>query len=208
MATTVYVVRHGATPWTRAERVQGWASVPLSGTGREGMRSVAAELSSRIDADRLSRVLSSDLPRAEESAELVAEAFDPSPAVETDPAWRERDFGIYQGLDDERYERLYKSGVDSRTEKVLRTPENGESWRDVETRVLEAWRETKAALSADETVVLVSHYGPIHCLLAWAAGRRLEAEFRDGGYDVGGISRIVVEDGRERLVERNGTVLE
>jgi broad specificity phosphatase PhoE len=126
--------------------------------------------------------------------------------MELDPAWRERNFGIYQGLSDDRYERQVHD-VDSKG-GVLWSPENGESWRSVESRVLSAFEDIERRSSSGVTPIVVSHYGPIFCLLASVTGRRLEHEFRAEDYDEGGVSKIAFRDGERRLVFRNESAIE
>lgn len=194
--TTVYVVRHGQTPWTASERVQGWAPVPLNGAGAEQMEATATFLADRVDGDGI-RVVTSDLRRARESAEVVAAALGEAGPLETDEAWRERNFGVYQGLSDDRYHGDEAIQA-AKGNGLLWAPENGESWRAVETRVLAAWERLRETLDGEPTV-LVSHTGPILCLLAAVSGRRLETAFRETEVPEAGVARVVVDADGARL---------
>jgi probable phosphoglycerate mutase len=160
--TTIVAVRHGEATWNRQHRLQGWAPAPLTDLGREQADRLGAVLTERYDVDR---ILSSDLHRAEETVEVLREHVDAP--VTFEPAWRERDIGVYQGLSfDEMFERfpeydLGETGPDA----AHRRPESGESLVDVRERVVERWETTLAERESRETVLVVTHGGPIRLLL-------------------------------------------
>ena len=66
----VYILRHGATELNDPddERVRGWSQVPLSEDGKKQAREAAAALKK----DPPDAIFTSDLPRAKETAEIVA----------------------------------------------------------------------------------------------------------------------------------------
>jgi len=88
----VVLWRHGRTEWNVAGRVQGQSDVPLDDIGREQARDAA----SRLATLRPHRIVSSDLVRASETAEILAELT--SQEVELDIRLREMDFGAREGL--------------------------------------------------------------------------------------------------------------
>ncbi|MGQ9779993.1 MAG: histidine phosphatase family protein [Bacillota bacterium] len=88
----LYLVRHGQTDWNLAGRIQGHQPIPLNERGRE-----QAETLARFFARfPLAAVWSSDLPRAQETAERIAAPH--GLAVRTTPALRERAFGPLEGM--------------------------------------------------------------------------------------------------------------
>jgi broad specificity phosphatase PhoE len=90
--TELLLVRHGETDWNAELRVQGHADPSLNERGREQARALAASLADEtIDA-----VYSSDLARARETAEIVAEAL--GLGVHLDAGLREFDTGNWTGL--------------------------------------------------------------------------------------------------------------
>ncbi len=90
--TTILLARHGETDWNRDGRFQGWADPPLNARGREQARALAEQLRhTPFDA-----VFSSDLRRARETADIVAEPH--GIVVATDPGLREVDVGSWSGL--------------------------------------------------------------------------------------------------------------
>ena len=72
--TTLLLVRHGETDWNAARRIQGSTDIPLNDTGREQARATAASLAAQF-AGQSPVVVSSDLARARETAEIIAEAL-------------------------------------------------------------------------------------------------------------------------------------
>lgn len=165
--TTIVAVRHGETTWTREERVQGWAPVPLTDRGREQVAALGATLADRYAIDR---VLSSDLHRAAATVEILRESLDAP--VTTDPAWRERDLGVFQGLRrDELAERFPEFDLEAAGAAAAdRRPEGGESLLEVRDRVVGRWETTLEACGPDETVLVVTHGGPIRLLLGHLKG--------------------------------------
>jgi len=91
-ARRLVLVRHGETDWNRSGRAQGHADVPLNATGHAQAKAVAVVLADIAPV----RLWSSDLARARETAEAIAEATGLD--VELDPRLREYDVGERSGL--------------------------------------------------------------------------------------------------------------
>lgn len=191
MATLV-LLRHGETDWNRDRLVQGWAPVALNERGREQARAAGTYLAESYDIDQ---VIASDLRRTRETAALVGQSgVEPSPVFDRD--WRERGFGVFQGLG---YESVFgehpEYDVASGNADALEArPENGESLLDLRDRVLRGWRSVlervgnqtdeqssgdRTAIDddVDETVLVVTHGGPIYVLLAHVEGISLPEMF-------------------------------
>lgn len=163
MATLV-VVRHGETLWNRENRVQGWAPVALTETGRRQADSLAAAVADQYAVDRL---VSSDLRRTLETARPVGRAVDCEPTP--DRRWRERDFGVLQGLS---YGELFLGYPEFTLTEVGYTavearPEGGESLIEQRNRILDALTTLIDDMDSEETVVVVTHGGPLYLLLGW-----------------------------------------
>ena len=90
-ATSFHFLRHGRTDYNLRRIVQGQLDIPLDDTGRAQARAAADVLA---DAP-IGCIVSSDLIRARETAEIVGARLGLSPQF--DPAWRERNFGVKQG---------------------------------------------------------------------------------------------------------------
>lgn len=85
----LWLVRHGATEWSRSGRHTGTTDLPLLPEGEAAARRLAPLLAGA----GFTAVFSSPLRRARQTAEL---AGFPAPAI--DPLLREYDYGEYEGL--------------------------------------------------------------------------------------------------------------
>lgn len=92
MANLFFVLRHGQTDWNLQARLQGSTDIPLNDTGREQARRAAALL----DGRGLTRIVSSPLSRALETARIVGAALGLEPVI--DDRLIERHFGLFEGM--------------------------------------------------------------------------------------------------------------
>jgi 2,3-bisphosphoglycerate-dependent phosphoglycerate mutase len=88
----LFLFRHGETDWNREGRLQGHTDTPLNATGLAQAQSLAESLRPH----RLDAVLSSDLARAQRTAQIVAEALRVPLLIDT--GLRETDVGLAEGL--------------------------------------------------------------------------------------------------------------
>jgi len=199
---TVLLARHGETTWNRDGRLQGWAPTPLTDRGHEQARALATAVATEYDVDR---VVASDLRRARQTATHIADRVGREPTFES--AWRERDFGRYQGLPHETvfedHERLSlaRAGRDA----VDARPESGESLREVRERVLSGWERVLAESDPDETVAVVAHGGPLYLLLGAVDDRDIVSAVVDGEQHNCALNEVRVNDGAPRVVSENRT---
>jgi broad specificity phosphatase PhoE len=155
-------VRHGETDWNLGNRFQGRADPPLNETGRAQARELAATLAGRSFA----AVYSSPLRRAFETAEIVAESHGLRPvAVE---GLREVDVGAWQGLTRDEVEERFPDQFE-RWIAFGQGWDDGESYEQMGRRVVATLLEV-AGRHKGETVLAVTHGGPIRAALAAARG--------------------------------------
>ena len=160
--TRILLIRHGETDWNAAGRWQGHAPVPLNATGLRQSVALGRYLAERSPW-RVAAVYSSDLPRATQTAQAIADALELP--VRPDPRLREKDLGHWQGLtreevrawDAERYAHYREHWPD------VPVP-GGETILAMVTRARAALAEI-AAHHSGQTVVVVSHGGTIGNLL-------------------------------------------
>lgn len=91
--THICVARHGETDWNTEGKLQGWLDVPINHRGREQARDMARALAPA----GFTRLYSSSLSRALETAEIIAEELQLAPPACHD-GLRERNFGVIQGI--------------------------------------------------------------------------------------------------------------
>lgn len=174
--TTVVLVRHGVTAHTVDKRFSGGlasANPGLSDEGRDQVRATAAWLPSLVpDVDAL---IASPVRRTMESAEIVAEAL--GHEVEVEPGFAEMEFGRWDGLTFAEVAERHQDELDAWLGSLDVAPGGGESFRQVEQRVLSGLERLLAA-HRGKTVVVVSHVTPIKTLVAHVLGAPLEAVYR------------------------------
>ena len=159
--TRVLCIRHGETDWNAAGRWQGNAPVPLNEIGRAQSAALGRYLAS--NGTRLAALYSSDLPRAWQTAQAIAEAL--RLTVQPEPRLREIDLGDWQGLTREEVlawdaDRYAAYRADWRT---IPAP-NGESRVALKARARAAFDDI-AARHPGQTVGLVTHGGTLGMLL-------------------------------------------
>ncbi len=99
--TVLTLIRHGETDWNRDRLIQGSTDIPLNDTGRQQARETGAALRAQpelVDADLPPIVVSSDLSRARETAEIIAMQLGAASPRQY-PGLRERAYGEAEGID-------------------------------------------------------------------------------------------------------------
>ncbi len=91
--TELLLIRHGETDYNRELRFQGQVDVPLNATGQAQAR----RLAQRLADEPLDLLVSSDLRRAQATAEPLL-ALRPGGTLHTDRGWREQGFGVLDGM--------------------------------------------------------------------------------------------------------------
>ena len=158
----LHLIRHGETALNVARVLQP-AHTPLSQRGRAQARALAE----RLVPLRLSAIISSDLPRALQTAEAIAAAC--ALPIETSALLHERNFGDLRGRP---YDTLGYDPI-----AADEAPPGGESMAEFEARAAQAWqRVLQAHALAGGPIAVVTH------------GLVLKAWLRPGLIDLGGMS--------------------
>lgn len=160
--TRLLIVRHGETVWNAEGRMQGQLDILLNDKGHLQAKQVAEVFERLGIVTEVDAIVSSDLSRASQTADVIAAAC-PGVKRGTYAGLREVHFGILQG-------KLIEEGKAVRTEVQAawlrgdfeRSVEGGESVAQVMQRGLDALR---AAAMLGSTVVVVAHGG----LIKWCA---------------------------------------
>jgi len=176
-ATTIVLVRHGVTQHTSERRFSGGlssANPALSDEGREQARTTGAWLAPlKGDIDLL---VASPVRRTRETAEEIAAALGGVDVVE-EPGFAEMEFGAWDGLTFLEVAEKFPGDMEKWFGDWEHRPGGGESFRDVEKRVLAA-RDRLLEEHAGKTVVVVSHVTPIKVLVTDALQAPPQAMYR------------------------------
>ena len=139
----IFLIRHGETIGNAARIVQ-LPDVPLSPRGI----AQAERLARRLARESVTRILSSDLTRARETAECLQRAT--GAPLNFEPLLHERNFGDIRGT---AYAEL---GLDMFAPDYA--PPNGETWPVFHARVDRAWERVRAmAATTDGNLAVVTH---------------------------------------------------
>jgi alpha-ribazole phosphatase len=161
------VVRHGQTACNTDNIWHGWDNCGLTETGEAQAKAVSARLASEhIDA-----IYSSDSRRTLETARLIAAMHGLEPIA--DPGLRERKAGEFEGVAvDEilaRHPTIYQERA---ADYWVWRPPGGESFLEVKERTLAVIRRLTVQ-HRGETVVMVTHMGPLRVLVSHFMGMPL-----------------------------------
>lgn len=167
--TELLLIRHGETLWNQQHRMQGQHDSPLTPTGLQQARQLAA----RLKETSFTTLYSSDLGRAHQTARCIGDAT--GHEVIADEGLRERGFGIFEGLTNHEIEQRHPEDY------VLfasRHPDyampGGESAAQFRERVVTTL-DRIAARHDGETIVIVSHGLVLDALYRTACKMALDA---------------------------------
>ncbi|MHB1186984.1 histidine phosphatase family protein [Thiobacillus sp.] len=167
IATRICIIRHGETDWNVEKRIQGHTDVPLNETGRAQALAMAFNAAHH----RFQAIYSSDLLRATETAQVLAQREDLE--VNLLPQLRERHFGLFQGITAaqgaERHPEAYVHYVARDLDYDFRT---GESLRRFAERVADGINWLVRHHSG-QMIAVVSHSGVLDVIYRRATGRPL-----------------------------------
>ncbi len=195
---SLILIRHGETDWNRAGRIQGLTDIPLNDAGREQARRAAEELRSELaispsDAADAAVIVSSDLQRAAETADIIAGALGLD-APRRYPELRERAYGDAEGLLTAEFQRRWGPW------HVADVP-GAETRADLRRRALAALTRAQhdaAPMGTTLPLMVVAHGALIREVIGHATDDRLP----EPGVRLpnGSLHRFEVETGRLRLV--------
>jgi broad specificity phosphatase PhoE len=166
----LWLARHGQTDWNLEGRWQGQSS-DAPALNETGKTQALAILEQAKDLD-ISAVYTSDLQRAQQTAEAVARPLGLPVTVE--PCLREMDLGAWEGMLYDDIRSQFPREYAQRTHDPIHTPApDGESPLNVAERVIPAVEEIAARHPA-ESVLIVSHGISLAVLVCHAGGIPLD----------------------------------
>lgn len=152
--THVYLVRHGETAWNRERRFQGHRDIPLSSEGFIQAERLAESLKTEV----FDAIYSSDLRRAYQTAEIIAEKHGLS--VVTLKKLRERSVGEWEGLTQEEVAARFPDW----RQRIAEGRHGAESFAELQERMMDQLEEL-VRLHRGGRILAVSHGGSINAVL-------------------------------------------
>jgi len=169
--STLYLVRHGDARQDKVKRYIGQIDLPLNAVGR----SQIFALQRTLDEIDFGRIYSSDLSRCLETARIIAGPLGKN--ISTDPNLREIALGEWEGQPMASIRERFPQEYTRRgREMVDFAPPGGESFRDLQTRVIPAFLQIIRRASG--TVLLVAHAGVNRTILCHVLGLPLDELFQ------------------------------
>lgn len=191
-ATEILLIRHGETAWNAVKRLQGHLDIPLN---EEGERQAAA-LGEWLRDEPLHAIVSSDLQRAQQTAQAIGQRQ--GVPVQIDAGLRERCYGAFEGLNysdiGQHYPEAYASWQAREIDFVFPPGERvGESTRQFQARTMSAILR-HAQQYRGRKIALVAHGGVLECANRAARSLPLNAP-RDYTILNASINRFTFKDG-------------
>ena len=149
----ILALRHGQSEWNAEGRWQGQADPPLTSLGEQQALLAANQLLN--SGEIFDTIASSDLQRAQRTAEIIAEIVGDG-VVELRTEFRERLAGSWQGLTRSEIETLSPGAIENQ-----QWPEGYESDESVISRVIPAIHELA---KTSDRLLIVAHSGLIRAL--------------------------------------------
>ena len=195
--TNILLIRHGETAWNAVRRLQGHIDIPLNA---EGERQAGA-LAQALAAESIDVIVSSDLQRARQTAQAVADQYDGA-RLQIDANLRERCYGVFEGMLYTEVEQQYPADFalwQARDIDAVMPPGErvAESFRQFYARATSAIREW-AGRHPGKTVAIVAHGGVLECAYREAVGMQLDSP-RDFQVKNASINRFTLSGGKLAL---------
>jgi broad specificity phosphatase PhoE len=191
----LYLIRHGRTVLNTQNVVHKKDDdEALDGVGVKQ----AAQIARVCKDESIQIVYSSPEERAKQTAEVICHAINLVPRVLEDLG--ERNWGEWSGMQwEDIRSRLNTMSLDQR---YSFTPPNGESWRQMDERLMQAL--SKIISDNNERAAVVSHGGSLRALMPILKGEPKESSFK---YDFKSASLTIFEHtgGRWRELVENDT---
>jgi broad specificity phosphatase PhoE len=163
MRGRLLLIRHAQSEWNALGRWQGQADPPLSEEGRLQVVAAAARVATESWFAGFDLVISSDLARARETAELLAGRLGVVSPFLIEKGLREYDAGDWSGLTLAEIEARWPGEVERFMHGLVSSPPGGEDRGSFDARVAETARRLAEAATEGgaESVLVVAHGGVV-----------------------------------------------
>ncbi|MBH1942572.1 histidine phosphatase family protein [Mobilitalea sibirica] len=155
----IYFIRHGKD---EEGYRGGWSQRGLTEEGRKQAQKLANHLYANKDIFKFTRLISSDLNRAKETAYYIAEKFEIE--IELNQEWRETNNGIIAGLPNEEVEKTFP-GLYFASLGMDESYSGGESPREFFDRISHSfYKLIEEVNQRKEDIVVITHSGVINII--------------------------------------------
>ncbi len=170
----VYLARHGETDWNSEQRIQGSVDIELNAKGQAQARALSVALARHHASQAFTRLICSDQLRTRSTiAPFVAASGLP---CEYSPWWRERCFGVLEGLRQQEIAAQYPHFESAWRERRLGNwLPGGESIDGICQRISAALTSLADSSQSEQRVLIVTHGGGMDAAYRHATGMALEA---------------------------------
>ncbi len=127
----ILILRHGESEWNAMGLWQGWANPALSQAGQQQ----CIEIAQRLVHEKFDHIISSDLLRAIQSAQIIASVAK-IPTSTASIHLRERNIGLWSGYSKEQIHKKWSHEYQLWRQDQLERPPEGESHSELMQRVI------------------------------------------------------------------------
>ncbi len=194
----IYIVRHGQTDWNIQKKTQGHTNTPLNKAGKIQ----AGELAKNLRGINFDKIFSSDLLRANQTAEIIA--LEKKIAVEITELLRERRYGHFEGKNAEALKDfdLMRAALSKEERFKFKPYKDVESDEEVVNRMIRFIREI-SIIYIGKTILFVTHGGIMRAFL-----NHLGMDLPNGSIGNGAYAEILSDGVDILLKETQGITLD
>lgn len=192
----IILVRHGEAENNVGELTGGWTDTPLTERGLRQASAIAERLRGELTGQAC-RIVSSDLRRAKQTAEVIGSVLGVEPIPE--PGLRERNNGAATGKTKAEARRLY---IEPTHPLIDWAPyPDAETWRLLNRRVSATMDRIYAG--EGENLIVVGHSGSLHHVIFWWLRLPVEiVEYINLGLDNASLTTLSVTGLDQRRLDR------
>lgn len=198
-ASELWVIRHAESTWNAGGLYQGQSDVPLSAAGERQ----AEALARRLSGQRFDAAYSSDLERAQHTAELVSARLNPPLSVTSEAGLREIHVGELTGLSLTQITQRYPAYLSELRQDPWGTRRpGGESMADLYARAAITLQEI-AARHPGKRVLVFTHGGVVRVAVGLALGGAPQQAWARLSVANTSITRVLLGDEHSTLLTFN-----
>ncbi|NHJ46899.1 MAG: histidine phosphatase family protein [Asgard group archaeon] len=184
------LTRHGESEGNKKKLIQGHADYPLTDKGLKQ----ASELTAWLKSNKytISRIYSSDLSRAAETAVIIAKGLGNKDII-FDQRLREFNLGDFEHKSYDKLSQEERKFMDSHWENEDKKMPNGESVTDMKKRIKESFDDIIPYHKEEETVLIVAHGGTLFHIVISTLGFDIRKTLDEEWFDNCKITELIFD---------------